>query len=473
MRQTGFTLVEMTVVLLLITLMASVAVRETAELGFQTRYEQTKERLDIIRQAILGNPKQIINSQQAVSGFVADMGRLPGSVRDLLQPSACVTVTNVLPDSPLQCVDAGETWTWFNSLCTDGVSLTKADCSSAGGVWLGWQLDSASGLGFGWRGPYLNVSGNPNSTDTLTDGWGRTGVDNTATPSIDEAISNYGWELSNTPSNNDLKILSYGKDQLPGGNCSGSDFNDDCFSQILAMDYQTDIFPGITVQLKGRAFSMDSHCSNASFTIRTDCESDGGIWYGGCSEGIAGSPSYANKTTCEAAGKTWKSCSLTSHTTQTDCETNQGIWYGEGFGCTNDASKLDETSCGSSNWNSCSDKTKTTRTTCEATSPSSNWFGNGTTSESRLLCLRLYHHLNGSVAILSPVSSPAILEDGTIQNVVFDFPANSLISAGEARIAIYYQRGTDGCKTTIPYPLVSKPLPITVYPRTPLPVINW
>lgn len=268
----GFTLVEMTVVLLLITLIASVAVRETAELGFQTRYEQTMERLDMIKQAILGNSKQVINGQQAVSGFVADMGRLPGTVRDLLQPSACVTATNVLPDSPLQCVDSGETWTWFNSLCTDGVSLTKADCSSAGGVWLGWQIDSRSGLGFGWRGPYLTVSSNPNSTDTLTDGWGRTGVDNTATLSIDEAISNYGWELTNTPSNSDLKILSYGKDQLPGGNCSGSDFNDDCSTQILAMNYQTDISPGITVSVRGRTFAMDSHCSNASYTIRTDCE---------------------------------------------------------------------------------------------------------------------------------------------------------------------------------------------------------
>ena len=77
----GFSLVELTVVLLLITLLASVAVRETAELGFQTRYEQTRERLDMIRQAILGNPRQIINGQQAVSGFVADMGRLPISVR--------------------------------------------------------------------------------------------------------------------------------------------------------------------------------------------------------------------------------------------------------------------------------------------------------------------------------------------------------------------------------------------------------
>lgn len=80
----GFSLVELTVILLLITLLASVAVRETAELGFQTRYEQSRERLDMIRQAILGNPRQIINGQQAVS----DMGRLPMSERELIDISA-------------------------------------------------------------------------------------------------------------------------------------------------------------------------------------------------------------------------------------------------------------------------------------------------------------------------------------------------------------------------------------------------
>ncbi len=43
----------------------------------------------MIRQAILGNPRQIINGQQAVHGFVADMGRLPDNIHDLLEREYC------------------------------------------------------------------------------------------------------------------------------------------------------------------------------------------------------------------------------------------------------------------------------------------------------------------------------------------------------------------------------------------------
>ncbi|MGD7034684.1 type II secretion system protein [Methylotuvimicrobium buryatense] len=477
-RQRGLTLVELTVTLLILTVLATIAIRSTNDLGFQVRYEQTKERLEMIRNAILGNPRLIINGQQAISGFVADMGRLPGSVRDLLQASACIVGGVATQKSLLECESDGGSWTWFDTPCTDDVSTTQIDCSIAGGLWLGWQIHLESGLGYGWRGPYLNVSGNPDGTDTFTDGWGRTGVDKPGTLSIDEAISNYGWELENTPSINDLKIISYGKDQVyDGGSCS-NDFNCDFFTQILVSDYQKDIFPGITVKLQGRVFSMDSHCSNASYTTRVDCEAAQGIWYGGCSEGIPGSPSpsYSNKTTCEAASKTWKSCSLAVYTTQTDCEDNDGIWYGEGYGCS-DAAYSNKTACkdadASNTWNSCSDKDEETRAGCEATTPASNWFGDGVAGESRLVCLRVYHYSNGSIDTLIPTSTPVIYEDGAIHNLVFDFPVNSLIKTGEARIAIYYQRGVDGCKTTIPYPWESKPQPITIYPRTSLPVINW
>ena len=154
----GFTLVEMTVVLLLITLLASVAVRETAELGFQTRYEQTKDRLEMIKQAILGNPRQIINGQQAISGFVADMGRLPNTLRELIEDYDC--------DGPL----------------VDGNSDTNLN--NDGGC--PWILDTTynSGLGSGWRGPYLTISGNPSDNDALSDGWGATATN-----------GNFGWNF--------------------------------------------------------------------------------------------------------------------------------------------------------------------------------------------------------------------------------------------------------------------------------------
>jgi len=474
----GFTLVEMTVVLLLITLLATVAVRETAELNYQVRFDQTKERLELIKQAILGNPKQIINGQQTVNGFVGDLGRLPGSLHDLIQPGACTNGVSILPDSPFQCVDSGETWTWFEGLCTVNGYVTQIDCSNAGGVWLGWQVDPVSGLGFGWRGPYLEVSGHPNSNDSFTDAWGRLGVDNVATSFLDESIAHYGWEIMNAPGIYDLTIISYGKDQLPGGNCSGIDFDDDCFLQILAADYQIDISSGITVSLAGRAFNMDSHCSNGAYLTRSDCEVNGAVWYGGCSEGIAGSPSYANKDTCPS-GK-WSSCSITTLAAQPDCEANGGIWYGDGYGCS-DAGYGNRSTCEPAipptplrTWYGCSDNTKKDRAACETAS--ANWYGtgfDGATSSSRQLCLKIYHHANGGVATLGATSTPVLYEDETQQNLIFDFPQDSRINIGKASVALYYQRGLDGCQTAMPYPLTSKPLPITIYPRTSLPTIHW
>ncbi|WP_081917982.1 prepilin-type N-terminal cleavage/methylation domain-containing protein [Methylobacter sp. BBA5.1] len=430
----GFTLLEMTVVLLLMTLLASVAIRETNGLSFQVRYEQTRERLERIREAILGNPRQIINGQQAVSGFVADMGRLPKNLHELLE----------------------------QNFCSDRTYSTQATCEAAGKIWnfqQDWTLDSDSGLWYGWHGPYLNISGSALDDDAFVDGWG-----SFAANSINH---DYGWGLLlDTPETDGLTVLSYGKDQAPGGNCSDSDYSGDCSVQILKRDYQLDISPGITISVRGRPFSLNSHCSNASYTTRTDCEDNEGTWYGGCSDS-----EYANKSTCPA-GK-WNSCSITAHTTQADCEANQGLWYGDGYGCSSDPTKLDKATCPDPNeWYSCSDKSKTTQADCQATIPASNWFGDGPNS-TRSICLSINYR--SDEAIIHYPSASIIIEDGDLHTMVFSFPANTLINIGQASIGLYYQQDATGCKTTMPYPypLDHKPLTVTVYPRTSLPAINW
>lgn len=391
----------------------------------------------MIKQAILGDPRQIVNGQRAISGFVADMGRLPVNLHELLEKEYC---SDRSYSDQVTCEAASKTWN------------TQTD----------WGQHTVSGLWFGWHGPYLNVSDSALDDTAFGDTWGNVAAD--------KAVHNYGWSwLTNTPGTNDLTIVSYGKDQVNSGSCSDSDYNGDCFQQILSADYQVDMSPGITVSMKGRTFSMDSRCSNAAYTARTNCETNGGIWYGGCSEGIAGSPSYANKDTCSAP-KTWSSCSITTHTTKADCETNNGIWYGDGYGCSDGVSP-DKAACGApKTWYGCSDNTKGDRVACEAAS--ANWFGDGSTVGTRLICLKVYHHQNESVASISADSTPSIVEDNSLQHLTFNFPVNSLVNVGTASIAIYYQRGAQ-CMTSIPYPLDSKPLPITIYPRTPLPVINW
>jgi hypothetical protein len=334
-RQMGFSLVELTVVLLLITLIASVAVRETSELGFQVRYDQTKERLEMIKQAILGNPKQIVNGQQAISGFAADMGRLPGTPRELLQPAACLTATSVLPDIYFECVDPGETWTWFNIPCTDNVSVTQAACEAVPATWLGWRVHTATQMGLGWRGPYLSITSSPNSVDAFTDAWGTTTADDPTTTTFDESTAYYGWRFApalnpaflgdgNTANDqNDvspyprrLAVQSLGKDQLLNG-LPTNDFIDDYPDNVTVNDagvyfpnplietneWMVDVSGGITVALNKR-MSGHGYCGftgpGTNFTTQTACEDAGGNWSAAtCTFGVS---------SCKGSGGKWKNC---------------------------------------------------------------------------------------------------------------------------------------------------------------------
>lgn len=351
MRSTGFTLIEMTVVLLLITLMASVAVRETAELGFQTRYEQTKDRLEMIRQAILGNPRQIINGQQAVSGFVADMGRLPDNLRELLQMGFCVTSGAATPPLPAQIVPAARNpnactgtneWRWANNSCTDGVSSFSA--CTGGHLWLARQSDPTlnSGLNSGWNGPYLSVSGSPFDRDALTDGWGRLAqgycnrINHTDQSSCEtngfiwaSIDNNYGWYFDSWSfPNSQLIIQSYGKDHL----FTGSDYDADypaSASQptVKIQDWQVDISGGISVNFAKR-FGANAHCGfidadKANFTTKQKCENAGGNWSGSAC-------TVVDETSCKSVGGKWQSCFFspsactnTGGTAKIDCQFTQ------------------------------------------------------------------------------------------------------------------------------------------------------
>ena len=216
-KETGFTLVELMMVLLIITVTTKIVTVSFVDIGYTARYEQTKERLESIRQAILGNPKQTINGQQAVSGFVADMGRLPDNLRELLQAGNCSDVTKKTPSS---CV-APANWSWnsgsYSGKCSNTAFSNKADCHSNGNGW----------LTTGWNGPYLTVSGSADSPDAFTDGWGNTTTDN-----------NYGWRLDNSSG---LGVESWGKDGQDEVDNTCADYDNDCAIHVAANDYLINI----------------------------------------------------------------------------------------------------------------------------------------------------------------------------------------------------------------------------------------
>lgn len=131
--QAGFTLLEMILVLFLIGLMASATLMLTENVEDQAKFDATKQRIEMMRKAIVGDLSRTLNGGPEISGFVADMGRLPACVRELLESQYCIDASGALPV---------------------------------------WTVDASTALGYGWRGPYIHVLPEQNGALRFRDGYG-------------------------------------------------------------------------------------------------------------------------------------------------------------------------------------------------------------------------------------------------------------------------------------------------------------
>jgi prepilin-type N-terminal cleavage/methylation domain-containing protein len=87
--QRGLSLVELLVVLTILAALTTIALRSTSGVLEQSRFEATQKTLENVRAAIVGESSN--SSAVPVTGFVADMGRLPTSLSELLtQPADAV-----------------------------------------------------------------------------------------------------------------------------------------------------------------------------------------------------------------------------------------------------------------------------------------------------------------------------------------------------------------------------------------------
>jgi prepilin-type N-terminal cleavage/methylation domain-containing protein len=197
-RESGFSLLEMLLVLFLIGLMASAGLMLTEGVEDQAKYDETKRRMELMRKAIVGDPTRTVNGSPEISGFVADMGRLPGCIRELLERMDCENIPNDLPV---------------------------------------WQKDENTGIWAGWRGPYIAVLPERNGNIRFRDGYGNTGTDvdglagtnpDASDTGEDERNSGWTWRLyqeDDTPTTNitnaaTTRLQSYGtdgQDRYPSG----------------------------------------------------------------------------------------------------------------------------------------------------------------------------------------------------------------------------------------------------------------
>ena len=144
----GFTLVEMVVVLAILAALATVAVTSLEGAQDQTRYDTTKQTMENVQDAIVGQA-----AQQSAPSFVGDLGRFPQAV-PVLQPDG----STILQPQEL----------WIQPVGVSSFALLPAVKANLVGT-NDEDVDADVTIATGWRGPYIRLGVGQND---LRDGWG-------------------------------------------------------------------------------------------------------------------------------------------------------------------------------------------------------------------------------------------------------------------------------------------------------------
>lgn len=134
-KRLGFSLIEMVIALAILATATTIAIRATSRLQDQARYQATVNTLNNVQSAIQGplnqrNP----DGTPLVTGFVADVGRLPNYVAGVDPLAELTTNPNNIPFGPVQS-----------------------------------NSDNSITIFSGWQGPYIRL---PVGTTVIHDGWG-------------------------------------------------------------------------------------------------------------------------------------------------------------------------------------------------------------------------------------------------------------------------------------------------------------
>lgn len=205
----GFTLLEMLLVLALMGAMLAAMTVFVDSSGEQQKYVNTRIRLQQIKAAI--TTTQTTGGEPVVSGFVADMGRLPNNLQELIDLG-------------------GVNWDVHN------ISLSGATVSGVLGA------DVVVGqLWGGWRGPYLDTM--PESTGpAFRDGW--------SNPDVDGDLENYGWKGYSSAVNTAITLQSFGLDGTLSGVGFSADYPAEIDKELVGQNAWTVSLSGVSFQVK-------------------------------------------------------------------------------------------------------------------------------------------------------------------------------------------------------------------------------
>lgn len=183
--QHGFTLVELLLVILVLSSLALATTFLVDGIGNQSRFDETKTRLQQIRLSIIGDTSRTLNGQPELRGYVADMGRLPVDLTEL--------------------IEIGGQAAW------DLSTATASDLSPVVTI----------SLNTGWRGPYLDTLPDSDGTRRFRDGWGN--------GDLSGVSENFGWNFNTVDIGgiSAITVQSFGADGELGVTTSGAVFEED------------------------------------------------------------------------------------------------------------------------------------------------------------------------------------------------------------------------------------------------------
>ena len=286
-KQAGFTLVELLVVMLVLVALSSITLDFTQDFAFQGRYEVTKDRYDKIKRAIIGRPDVLINGQPDISGFVADMGRLPRNIQELLVQNYCMPDYRISDNRP--DADIIGSYATKQEWCEGEYVATVEWVEQTA-----WVDPTATSLGYGWRGPYITAQKPDFQENALSDGWGSVAV----------AITdhNYGWRFVHKDSA-DSVIATINTNVASIGNAATLDIQSLAKDQAIGGSGYDEDYPVSQPTISQNDWLLSINKLNVNLKVNTFCK-------------------FSSKSSCLKSGGSWTACRYT----ETKCNTLAGSW---------------------------------------------------------------------------------------------------------------------------------------------------
>lgn len=275
-KQEGFSLIELLIVLGLITTAAVLALSTVDNQDNQNRFDETRSKLNVIQNAILGNANTA-SGTNLIDGFVADMGRLPLNLVELII-------------EPLDC-----------------------DPDTSGEQRCLWSYDNNQEIWHGWHGPYIRTI-----NSSFLDGWGK----------------NWNWDLSVA---NQLTISSFGLDNdqdVSTNNLEGRDrdYGNSALQTVVISENQHLVtLPHSPLHLDVDSAPVCGQCRADGFRTEANCVSAGFHWDSDQNYCVNDSGSINSPNDCDAvASSTWVpvygNCSEPGINSEGQCSSVGGEW---------------------------------------------------------------------------------------------------------------------------------------------------